>query len=525
MTNFKNEPVRDFSKESNKEWISDSISKTRASFPIFVPAIVSGKEIKNLKTQSHQNPARQKETVSQYLLSDIEVLQKAITASKAGFRSWRGRSSRERISILLKTADLIAENKNELCALMLLETGKNIPEAEADLVEAVDFCRYYATEYERIVRGQRVDLPGEENFYSYKPKGIVGVIAPWNFPAAILTGMCAAPLVCGNAVLLKPAEQSSAIALYLYRLFLEAGVPPEVFHFLPGRGEEIGAEIVKHSEVAVINFTGSREVGLSILRECGNVKPGSRIVKRALCEMGGKNPMIVDGDADLDLAVEGAIHSAFGFQGQKCSALSRLIVLDSCYDTFRARFIEAVSSLNVDSPEILASKIGPVIDLESKNRLETILQEHKNSIVFQKEIPDPLKETGHYVSPTIFESNDWKGDLANKEFFGPIVTLFRVRNFTEAIERANDSDYALTAGLYSRNPDHIREAKETIEAGNLYINRAITGAIVERQPFGGYKLSGVGAKAGGPDYLKSFLEPVTITENTMRRGFSAELIQ
>ncbi|AOP33107.1 1-pyrroline-5-carboxylate dehydrogenase [Leptospira tipperaryensis] len=525
MQIFYNEPIRDFSKEENRKWISPAIQKIRNRFPIFVPAIVSGEEIKNLSKEKHTNPANKEEITTEYSLSNSSALEKAIRSSKKYFSNWSKLDPKERISILCKTGNLISENKDELCALILLETGKNIPEAEADIIEAVDFCRYYASEYEKIFKGQRIDLPGEENLYSYKPKGIVGVIAPWNFPAAILTGMCAGPLVCGNAVLLKPAEQSSAIGLYLYRLFLKAGVPNEVFHFLPGKGEEIGAEIVRHPEVAVINFTGSREVGVSILKECGNIGPDAKRIKRALCEMGGKNPIIVDGDADLDLAVEGALHSAFGFQGQKCSALSKLIILDSCYKMFQSRFVEAVSSLKIDSPEILSAKIGPVINEESKQRLEKVLGDHKNKILFQAKISEDLKNKGHYVPPTIFEEDDWNGDLARKEFFGPFVTFFRVKKFEEAIERANDSDYALTAGLYSRNPEHIEKAKRKIEAGNFYINRAITGAVVERQPFGGFKLSGVGAKAGGPDYLKSFLEPVTITENTMRRGFTADLIQ
>lgn len=525
MQNFYNEPIRDFSKEENRKWIFPTIQKIRGGFPISVPAIVGGEEIKNLPKEKHKNPAKINEITTEYSLSDRTVLENSIRISKKHFLSWSGLDPKKRISILWNIGDLILENRNELSALILLETGKTIPEAEADVVEAIDFCRYYAKEYERIFRGQRIDLPGEENFYSYKPKGIVGVISPWNFPAAILTGMCAGPLVCGNAVLLKPAEQSSAIGLFIYRLFLKAGVLKEVFHLLPGNGEEIGAEIVKHKDVSVINFTGSREVGLSILKECGTFRPDSRRIKRALCEMGGKNPILIDGDADLDLAVEGALHSAFGFQGQKCSALSKLIVLDSCYETFKTRFLDAVASLKIGSPEILSSKIGPVITEESKQRLEKIINDHKSKILFQAVLSEELKTEGHYVAPTVFEEQDWNGELATKEFFGPIVALFRVKSFSEAIEKANDSDYALTAGLYSRNPEHIEEAKQKIEAGNFYINRAITGAIVARQPFGGYKLSGVGAKAGGPDYLKSFLEPVTITENTMRRGFTSDLIQ
>ncbi|TGK18424.1 aldehyde dehydrogenase family protein [Leptospira stimsonii] len=525
MQNFYNEPIRNFSKEEHRSWIFPTIQKIRSGFPIFVPSIVNGVEIQNLAKEKHANPAKKEEITTEYSLSDHSTLENAIRISKKHFYRWSELDPKERTSILWNVGTMILEKRNELCALILLETGKTIPEAEADIVEAIDFCRYYAKEYEGICKGRRVDLPGEENFYTYKPKGIVGVIAPWNFPAAILTGMCAGPLVCGNAVLLKPAEQSSATALFLFRLFLKAGVPNEVFHFLPGKGEEIGAAIVKHPEVAVINFTGSREVGVSILRECAQVRSESRRIKRALCEMGGKNPIIVDGDADLDLAVEGALHSAFGFQGQKCSALSRLILLDSCYETFKTRFLEAVSSLKIDSPEILSAKIGPVITEESRQRLENILTKHKDTILFQADLSEDLKSKGHYVPPTVFEEKDWNSDLATKEFFGPLVTLFRVKTFDEAIEKANDSEYALTAGVYSRNPEHIEKAKRRIEAGNLYINRAITGAVVERQPFGGYKLSGVGAKAGGPDYLKSFLEPITITENTMRRGFTAELIQ
>lgn len=525
MKPFLNEPTRDFSKEIHRNWIRETVLKTRNGFPVFVPAVVNGKRISDLKTDVHSNPSRSSEIVSEYSLSDEHVLAEAVRCSKDGLDVWKDFGAERRIEILLKAGDLLNEHRNELCALMLLETGKTVPEAEADIVEAIDFCRYYASEYERIFPGRSVRLPGEENRYFYKPKGIVGVIAPWNFPAAILTGMCAAPLVCGNAVLLKPAEQSSATAYRIYELFLRAGVPEGIFHLLPGKGETIGAALVKHPSVSVINFTGSREVGLSILRECAEVNAETKIIKRALCEMGGKNPIIVDSDADLDQAVEGAIHSAFGFQGQKCSALSRVIVLDSCYDTFKSRFTEAAASLRMGPPEELSSKVGPVIDAEARTRLEDVRRRHKDRIIFETELSDELKRIGNYVSPTIFEEKNEDSELLQREFFGPFVTLLRVPSFEQAIRSANNSDYALTAGLYSRNPHHIEEAKSKIEAGNFYVNRSITGAIVERQPFGGYKLSGVGAKAGGPDYLKSFLEAVTVTENTMRRGFSEDLIR
>jgi RHH-type proline utilization regulon transcriptional repressor/proline dehydrogenase/delta 1-pyrroline-5-carboxylate dehydrogenase len=350
------------------------------------------------------------------------------------------------------------------------------------------------------------------------------VIAPWNFPLAILCGMTVAALVCGNPVIIKPAEQSSGVAKWFFDVLLEAGVDAGVVHFLPGLGEVVGAHLVKSPHVHIISFTGSRSVGLSIMREATTMAPGQRHIKKVIAEMGGKNAVIIDDDADLDEAVVGCLQSAFGFAGQKCSALSRIIIVKEIYGRFKKRFLDAFTSLAVGPAEGVSHKIGPVIDEETQERLLVVIKKYRKDIVAQIELTPELMRQGFFVPPTVFASTDFKSDLGQQEFFGPLVTLFQVECLDEAIQAANDVDYALTGGIFSRSPAHIEKIKRELEVGNLYINRGITGALVNRQPFGGFKLSGVGGKAGGPDYLRHFVEARSITENTMRRGFAPEVV-
>jgi RHH-type proline utilization regulon transcriptional repressor/proline dehydrogenase/delta 1-pyrroline-5-carboxylate dehydrogenase len=349
------------------------------------------------------------------------------------------------------------------------------------------------------------------------------VIAPWNFPLAILCGMTVAPLLAGNPVIMKPAEQASGIAKVLYDMMLEVGFPRDVVQFLPGRGEDVGAHLVSHADIHIINFTGSRTVGLKILEEASRVRPGQRHIKKVVAEMGGKNSMIVDDDADMDEAVLASLRAAFHFQGQKCSALSRLIVLESNYERFRDRLVQALKSMTLGSVLDPATRVGAVIDREAQERLLKTIERNKSKIIAQVEVSASLMEKGNYVPATLFEDNDFASELSQQEHFGPLLAIYRVKSLDEAIERLNDTDYALTGGIFSRSPKNIRQFIEQAEVGNAYINRGVTGSIVSRQPFGGFKLSGVGAKAGGPDYLLQFLEPRTFTENLMRRGFTPEL--
>jgi RHH-type proline utilization regulon transcriptional repressor/proline dehydrogenase/delta 1-pyrroline-5-carboxylate dehydrogenase len=347
------------------------------------------------------------------------------------------------------------------------------------------------------------------------------VIAPWNFPLAILCGMTTAALVTGNTAVMKPAEQSSVNGAKLMEIFQEAGFPPGVVNFLPGVGEEVGPALVRHPDVAMIAFTGSRGVGLLINREAAETPAGQEQVKRVLAEMGGKNAIIVDADADPDEAVHGVVASAFGYQGQKCSACSRAIVLEALYEPFLNRLVEATRSLKIGPPEDPGNTVGPVIDAEARRRILDYIDKGKREarLAYAGEVGG-LAEEGYYVAPHVFADVPPMAVIAQEEIFGPVLAVLKARDLDEALAIANGTPYALTGGLFSRSPEHIARVKRAFRVGNLYINRKITGALVERQPFGGFKMSGIGSKAGGPDYLLQFLLPRTITENTMRRGFA-----
>jgi len=359
---------------------------------------------------------------------------------------------------------------------------------------------------------------GETNRYFYQPRGISLVISPWNFPLAIPVGMTVASLVTGNCTLLKPAEVSSVIGAKIAEILVAAGFPPGVFQFVPGKGSTVGAHLVKHPDVHMIAFTGSQEVGCRIYREAADVQPGQKHLKRVIAEMGGKNAIIVDESADLDQAVQGVVQSAFGYSGQKCSACSRAIVLEPIYDVFLQRLVEAVRSLNVGAAEQPATKVGPVIDGNAQARIREYIEKGKLDCELALELPSP--SGGYFVGPVVFRDVPPTATIAQEEIFGPVLAVMRAKTFDAALEIANGTNYALTGGLYSRTPSHIDRAYADFEVGNLYVNRGITGAIVARQPFGGFKLSGVGSKAGGPDYLLQFLEPRVVTENVQRQGFA-----
>jgi RHH-type proline utilization regulon transcriptional repressor/proline dehydrogenase/delta 1-pyrroline-5-carboxylate dehydrogenase len=379
-------------------------------------------------------------------------------------------------------------------------------------------CRYYASEMERLQPGWNFDVPGETNRYHYQPRGITLVIAPWNFSIAIPTGMTVASLVAGNCTLLKPAEFSTVVASKIAEILIAAGVPEGVFQFIPGKGSTVGSHLVKHKDVNTIVFTGSKEVGCQIYADASVLQPGQKHLKRVIAEMGGKNGIIVDESADLDEAVAGVVHSAFGYSGQKCSACSRAIVVERCYDRFVERLIEATRSLHIGDAALPSTAVGPVIDASAAKKIREYIEIGKKEAQVALEMPVPKE--GYFVGPVIFTDVSPNATIAQEEIFGPVLSVIRVRDFDEALQVANDTNYALTGGLYSRTPSHIDRAKEEFEVGNLYINRGITGSIIARQPFGGFKLSGVGSKAGGPDYLLQFLEPRTVTENIQRQGFA-----
>jgi RHH-type proline utilization regulon transcriptional repressor/proline dehydrogenase/delta 1-pyrroline-5-carboxylate dehydrogenase len=516
---FENVPLLDFTHKDVRQKMQDALEQTKRAFSKTSPIIINGKELKSQVEIESINPSHSPLVYGKVYAATQEQADQAVTAAHAGLKTWAKLSVAERSSYWNRVADIMSERRYELASVEVHEVGKSWSEADGDVAEAIDFCRYYAREAIRLAKPQRAGwAPGEDSQYFYQPRGVVAVIAPWNFPLAILTGMVAAASVTGNTVVMKPAEQSSLIAVKLMDILKEAKLPPEAVHFLPGYGEDVGEQIVNHPLTSLIAFTGSRDVGLRILQKAAVIHPNQNHVKKCIIEMGGKNAIIIDSDADLDEAVLGVIYSAFGYQGQKCSACSRVIVLDEIYDRFKERLIEAARSVAISTSEDPVCVIGPVIDEEAQKRIQKTIAENKQKykVLFEGTTP----AGGYFVAPTIFDDVDPSSSLAQEEIFGPVLAMIRARNIDHALEIANGTKYALTGGLYSRSPAHIEKVRSAFEVGNLYINRGSTGALVERHPFGGFKMSGVGSKTGGPDYLLQFVEPRVVTENTLRRGFA-----
>ncbi len=515
---FFNEPPADFAIPEQRAAMHSALKEWRAKLNHTYPGVVNGQLTKASRVMPRLNPSNTSETIGSVQALAVSDAEHAVQAAKKGLAKWSTRPADERAQLLETLATKMQKDKYKLAALQVLEVGKGWREADGDVAEAIDFCRYYAMEMRKLQIPRKVGrAPGENSIYHYQARGVAVVIAPWNFPLAILTGMVAAALVAGNTVIMKPAEQSSITGAELMRLMRESGFPPDVIHFLPGYGEEIGDYLVNHKDVSLIAFTGSKPVGLSILKSAMEMQPGQQHIKKVIAELGGKNAIIVDSDADLDEAVTGVIHSAFGFQGQKCSACSRVIVIESLYERFLDRLVEAARSLHVGPSEDPRSFMGPVIDEESYQRIRKTIADAKQQarLAFEGVAPG----NGYFIPPTIFADVDPLSDLAQKEIFGPVLAVIKAKDLEDALKIANGTEYALTGGLYSRSPATIEKVKREFEVGNLYINRGNTGALVERHPFGGFKMSGVGSKAGGPDYLVQFMEPRVITENTMRRGF------
>jgi RHH-type proline utilization regulon transcriptional repressor/proline dehydrogenase/delta 1-pyrroline-5-carboxylate dehydrogenase len=520
---FKEEPLTDFSRPEARQAMQAALAQIKGQLGRNYPPVINGQPVTTDANVDSLNPSHKREVVGRCGRSTPEDARQAIAAAVAAFPAWRDTDPGKRADYLFRAAKVMRRRRFELSAWQVYECGKPWREADADVAEAIDYCEFYAHEMLRLAPPRHRDVPGEDNVYFYEPRGVTVVIAPWNFPLAILCGMTTAALVTGNPVVMKPAEQSAVIGAKLMEVFHVVGVPPGVVSYLPGVGEEVGPALVDHPDVAMIAFTGSRGVGLHINRQAAETPSGQDHVKRVLAEMGGKNAIIVDDDADLDEAVSGVVWSAFGYAGQKCSACSRVIVPETLYDRFLSRLVEATRSLKVAAAEEPACQVSPVIDEEAYRRILATIEKGKSEgrLAYAGDL-GPLADEGYYIAPHIFADVDPKASLAQEEIFGPVLTVLRSGNLDQALEIANGTRYALTGGLYSRSPEHIARVKREFRVGNLYINRKITGALVDRQPFGGFKLSGIGSKAGGPDYLLQFVLPRTITENTLRRGFAPE---
>lgn len=463
----------------------------------------------------------------------LEKVEKAIERARKAQSHWAAMSAHERTQILFRAADLLEKERFEAAALVVFDAGKSWREADADIAEAIDFLRYYSHEMIRLSGHHNPrpegDLPGEENRIDYLPRGVAAVISPWNFPVAIAMGMSAAALAAGNTVLLKPSSLTIRSATILSKVLAKAGLPHGVFQVAPGSGDVIGRALVNHPGVDIVAFTGSREAGLDIIKRASVTQPGQKNIKKVVVEMGGKNAIIIDATADLDEAVSGALASVFGYQGQKCSAASRLILVKEVYEEFLERFCGACDTLRIGPPDLPGFDLGPVIDAKARKKIESYIRRGKKEakVAFERTISaaeikfrglDPERYVGHVV----FADVPVDAKIANEEIFGPVVCVMKAENLRHAVEIANSTPYALTGGLYSRSPENIEWIKKEFRVGNLYINRKISGALVGRQPFGGFGMSGTGTQAGGPDYIKNFLFARCTSENTIRRGFAPE---
>lgn len=519
---YENAPLVNFVYKANQDRMRESLAHVKTELGQKYPLVINGDRVWTDTTIASINPSRPAEVVGHVAEAGIPEAERAVKAARGAFEKWSRTSFETRCRLLERAADIMHRRRYELAALEVYEVGKAWAEADGDIREAIDFCLFYAQQMRLIGRPRLTQhVLGEESYQHYWPRGVAMIIAPWNFPLAILTGMTTAALVTGNTVIMKPAEQSAVIGARLMEIFEEAGIPRGVLNYLPGKGSVMGAHLVDHPDVDLIAFTGSREVGLRIWKSAGETRECQRELKRVICEMGGKNAVIIDADADLDEAIVDTIYSAFGYQGQKCSACSRLIILEEIYPRAMERLMNAAASLRVGNPEEPGITVGPVIDGKAHKTILGYIESGKQEsrLAFQR---GDVPTQGFFIPPTIFTNVDPRAKIACEEIFGPVLSVIKARDLDEAFEIANGTEFALTAGFFSRSPANIERAKAEIVAGNVYINRSCTGAVVGRHPFGGFKMSGGGTKAGGADYLLQFVVPRVVTENITRHGFAPE---
>jgi len=522
---FPNEPALDFARADERKRFAAALEAVRGGFGRACPLYIAGQAVETAEWLDSLNPSRPAEVVGRAALGSVADVDRAVAAAGRAAAGWESLGATERASILRRAAERLRERRDELAAWIVFEAGKPWREADGDVAEAIDFLEYYGQAAIELLRPRALsDLAGESNLYRREPRGVVAVIAPWNFPLAILTGMTAAALATGNTVVLKPSAQTPVIAAELTAILHEVGLPPGVLNYVPGRGSIVGERLLHHPAVRVIAFTGSREVGTHIYAAAAQPPPGARHLTRVVAEMGGKNAVIVDDDADLDEAVQGIVASAFGYAGQKCSACSRVIGVGRIYDRLLSRLVEATRTLPLGPAHEAGTIVGPLIDAASQQRVQGYIQAGRGIAkpALIREVPAELAASGgYYVAPTIFADVPPDSALATEEIFGPVLSAMPATSFDQALELAMASEFALTGGVFSRSPGRLQQAEAAFRVGNLYLNRKITGAKVGRQPFGGRQMSGIGYPAGGPDYLLQFVEGRLVCEQTLRRGFAS----
>ncbi len=522
VAGFCSEPIYRFVDPKEREGFAKAIEQVRSELGRAYPLIIGGQERETSQVITSLNPARPDEVVGRVASAGEAEAEAAQNAAEGAFQSWSTLPVSERAGYLRKAAEVLRQQRDYFAAVEIFEAAKPWAEADGDITEAIDFLEYYAQEAERLSYPGHLNLPGELNTTLYRPSGVGVIIPPWNFPLAILVGMLSAAIVTGNTVILKPSSQTTVVAALFVQLLHKLGLPPGVVNLLPGPGRAVGEYLVRHPRVHFIAFTGSQDVGMRIAQLASRLVPGQQHVKHVVAEMGGKNAIIIDQDADPDDAVRGVVASAFGFSGQKCSACSRVILVGEENKSFVGRLIAATRSLHIGNPEKPGTFMGPVIEAAAHDRICQMIAQGKKDAKLMLEMDCTHLGNGYYIGPTIFIDVPPDSSLAIEEIFGPVLVVMSAPDFEQALVLANATRYALTGGVYSRSPAHLEMAKQGFQVGNLYLNRKITGARVGYQPFGGFKLSGMGTKAGGPDYLLQFLEPRTVTENTLRKGYAPE---
>jgi 1-pyrroline-5-carboxylate dehydrogenase len=509
---FRNEPLTDFNNPQNKSAMETALAKVKNELGREHPLVIGGERITGLKTFESVNPSHKTQIVGKFQKGTKAHVEKAIEAAWKAFESWKRQPVDVRAGLLLKAAKLLRERKHEFSATMVYEVGKTWPEADADTAEAIDFLEFYAREAYRYGGEQPITkIESENNALVYIPLGVGAVIPPWNFPLAIMAGMTTAAIATGNCVILKPSSDSPWIAYRFFALLEEAGMPAGVGNFLSGSGGEVGDPLIQHPRIRFISFTGSKEVGLHINQEAAKPQKGQVWIKRVVAEMGGKDAIIVDRETkNLDAAATAVVASAFGFQGQKCSACSRLIVDEAIYDRFVPLVVDKTKKLKLGASESADSNVGPVVNESAMKKIKEFIDKgSKEGQVLAGGNID-AKE-GFFVEPTVIGPVAANATIAQEEIFGPVLAVIKAKDFDDALRIANDSQYGLTGAVFTDNEEKIRRANEEFFVGNLYINRKCTGAMVGVHPFGGFNMSGTDSKAGGRDYLGLFLQAKAIS--------------
>ena len=519
MTGFRNEPVLELRRAHERERLLAALADVDAAGPIAVPVVIAGAR-RTEPSLASVDPGTPDRLVAEATVATAAEVDAAVGAAAEAARSWGELAAVERAAILSRAAGKLRQRRYELAALTVRECGKPWAEADADVCEAIDFLEYYGEQAVRLEAvPELIQLPGERNTLHYRPRGVVAAIAPWNFPIAIAAGMTAAGLATGNAVCLKPAEQSPGCALALIEALEQAGVPAGTIALLPGDGE-VGAALAGHPGVQTVAFTGSGAVGLEILRCAAEPVPGQPHLKRVVAEMGGKNCILVDADADLDDVVPAVLASAFGFAGQKCSAAARVLADERVAPLLAERICGSLETLLVGQADDFGVDVPPLVEAAARERVEAMVAAAVEGGAVAHRIERMPEGDGFFCAPTVLTEVDPAAAIAHQEVFGPVVTVESVADVEAGCAVVDGLSHALTGGLFSRNPRTIAAVSRRTPVGNLYVNRATTGAMVGRQPFGGNRLSGNGTKAGGPDYLLHFVEPVVVTENTVRHGLA-----